>query len=147
MPCDYKNYPPDWKTEIRPRILKRAEGRCERCGVLNLAIGERDPDGSFIYAGGNLFWDDMQYRTSYQTAKQALDAERDAWEISGREGKKPIMIVLTIAHLDHDTANNADDNLLALCQRCHLHHDREHHMQNSRATRNKNKGIQELFNS
>mgnify|MGYP001397670851 CR=1 FL=1 len=29
-------------------------------------------------------------------------------------------VVLTVAHLDHDTRNNADDNLRALCQRCHL---------------------------
>ena len=25
------------------------------------------------------------------------------------------VVVLTVAHLDHDTANNADDNLAALC--------------------------------
>ena len=29
MPIDYKKYPPNWLTEIRPRILKRAGGRCE----------------------------------------------------------------------------------------------------------------------
>lgn len=31
MPCDYNKYPPGWKTEIRPRILKRASNRCEFC--------------------------------------------------------------------------------------------------------------------
>ena len=29
MPCNYKKYPPNWKTEIRPRILKRAGNCCE----------------------------------------------------------------------------------------------------------------------
>ncbi len=29
------------------------------------------------------------------------------------------IVVLTVAHLDHDPANNADDNLAALCQRRH----------------------------
>lgn len=28
---------------------------------------------------------------------------------------------LTVHHLDHDKSNNADYNLPALCQRCHLH--------------------------
>ena len=35
MPCDYKKYPPTWKTEIRPRILKRADHKCEECAVEN----------------------------------------------------------------------------------------------------------------
>jgi len=39
------------------------------------------------------------------------------------------IVVLTIAHLDHDKENQdvADDRLAALCQACHLGHDREHH--------------------
>ena len=32
-------------------------------------------------------------------------------------------VVLTVAHLDHDPANNADDNLAALCQLCHNTYD------------------------
>lgn len=39
-------------------------------------------------------------------------------------------VVLTIAHLDHDPSHNEDDNLRAMCQRCHntydLHHRRTH---------------------
>ena len=35
MPIDYRKYPKDWKTRIRPDILKRANGRCELCGVAN----------------------------------------------------------------------------------------------------------------
>ena len=35
MPFDYKKYPPDWKSRIRPDILKRANNRCEICGVEN----------------------------------------------------------------------------------------------------------------
>lgn len=35
MPCDYSKYPPNWKTEIRPRILKRAKNKCEFCGAEN----------------------------------------------------------------------------------------------------------------
>jgi hypothetical protein len=33
-------------------------------------------------------------------------------------------VVLTVAHLDQDTWHNEDDNLCAMCQRCHLVYDR-----------------------
>ncbi len=35
MPINYNDYPSNWKTEIRPRILERAGHRCELCGVKN----------------------------------------------------------------------------------------------------------------
>lgn len=38
MPCNYKNYPPNWFTEIRPRILERAKNCCEQCFVKNYEI-------------------------------------------------------------------------------------------------------------
>ena len=38
---------------------------------------------------------------------------------STKPGVKRIVIVLTIAHLNHDIADNREDNLKALCQRCH----------------------------
>ncbi len=44
-------------------------------------------------------------------------------------------VVLTVAHLNQDPTDNRDENLKALCQRCHLAHDREQHTENARATR------------
>lgn len=35
MPVDYSKYPPNWKTEIRPRILERANNCCEECEAEN----------------------------------------------------------------------------------------------------------------
>jgi 5-methylcytosine-specific restriction endonuclease McrA len=35
--------------------------------------------------------------------------------------------MLTVAHLNHDPADNRLKNLQALCQRCHLKHDEKHH--------------------
>ena len=32
-------------------------------------------------------------------------------------------VILTVAHLDHNPANNHDDNLAALCQKCHNTYD------------------------
>lgn len=50
-----------------------------------------------------------------------------------RDGSK---IVLTIAHVhDMDPANVANDNLAALCQRCHNRHDVKHRKQNRAMTR------------
>ena len=36
-------------------------------------------------------------------------------------GKK---VILTVAHLNHDISDNRPENLMALCQRCHLNHDK-----------------------
>lgn len=38
MPIDYKKYPKNWLSEIRPRVLKRADNKCEFCGVENYAL-------------------------------------------------------------------------------------------------------------
>jgi 5-methylcytosine-specific restriction endonuclease McrA len=35
MPIDYKKYPKNWKTEIRPAILERAGHKCEFCEATN----------------------------------------------------------------------------------------------------------------
>lgn len=39
------------------------------------------------------------------------------------------MVVLTVAHLDHTPENCSEDNLKAMCQRCHLSYDIDHHRQ------------------
>lgn len=41
-------------------------------------------------------------------------------------------VVLTIAHVDHDTDHNDPDNLRALCQRCHNEHDAPFRVHNRR---------------
>ena len=52
-------------------------------------------------------------------------------------------VVLTIAHMNHDTTDNADENLKALCQRCHNRYDREHRNKNSAATRKRKREIKQ----
>lgn len=149
MPIDYKQYPPNWKSEIRPAIMARAGNRCEWCNVRNYAVGYRYPDG-FQYVGGNLYLDDFQYAESFKAARQVLEAELEIWEENGKyEGyPKPVMIVLTVAHIhNHNTMDCRMENLAALCQKCHLGHDQKHHMENARETRNKKKGQQSLFDN
>ena len=48
--------------------------------------------------------------------------------------------VLTVAHLDHDTTNNDEENLRAMCQKCHLTYDAEYHALN-RARRRRREAI------
>lgn len=118
MPIDYKKYPKDWK-ERRARILKRADNKCEECGLENYSVGVRRMDGSFV-----------EY-TAMESEAAFLD------------GDKVITIVLTIAHLDHDEENEnvSDDRLRALCQRCHLRYDVE---EKKRRRKNK-KAVGDLF--
>ena len=44
-------------------------------------------------------------------------------------------VVLTVAHLDHDTANNSFFNLKAMCQKCHNNYDSQYRRQNRRRKR------------
>lgn len=44
-------------------------------------------------------------------------------------------VVLTVAHLDHDTTNNSMENLRHWCQRCHLRYDRDLHLLHRREKR------------
>jgi hypothetical protein len=41
------------------------------------------------------------------------------------------IVVLTVAHLDHTPENSDDENLRAMCQRCHLAYDADHHAENA----------------
>lgn len=61
-------------------------------------------------------------------------------EFCGAENYKPhpitgSKVILTVAHLDHNPQNCADENLKALCQRCHLKYDARHHAKNASITR------------
>ena len=55
-----------------------------------------------------------------------------------------VRIVLTGAHLDHDTTHNDDMNLSCLCQRCHLNHDRRRNLRAAARTRARRRGQLEL---
>ena len=68
-----------------------------------------------------------------------------------RHGEKAIWangrVVLTVAHLNHQPEDCTDDNLKAMCQRCHLRYDRAHHQRNAAHTRRAKKQNRELFST
>jgi len=121
MPIKDKSiYPHDWK-HISLAVRRRANGCCEFCGVENYAVGARDRYGN---------WHDMDAIDSMSASEGDMLFE---------EYPKMIKIVLTVAHLDHNTRNNKLDNLKALCQKCHLTYDAKYHAANAKVTRSRKK--------
>jgi hypothetical protein len=106
MPINYKEYHPKFSLISRLVRFKRAGNKCEWCGV---------PNHTWIYRYDNgRKWDYMP--EGHEADALALD------------GYKFTRIVLTTAHLDHNKHNNRFWNLAALCQKCHLGHDRNRHI-------------------
>lgn len=63
----------------------------------------------------------------------------DNFYLNGAQRKRPV--TLTTAHYpDSDPMNCSDDNLLALCERCHLKLDLDHHLKKASATRARKAG-------
>jgi 5-methylcytosine-specific restriction endonuclease McrA len=128
-------YPKDWKAISKRIREERAGNRCERCKAPNgksIARGAGSDAGTYMLEDGEVF--------DAETGRRLGMARGSEYEAA-----RFTRIVLTVAHLDHDPTNNADENLKALCQRCHLSHDREQHTANARATRRSRKASRELF--
>lgn len=119
MPINYDNYPANWKTEIRPAIIAREGNKCKFCNV---------PNGKAIlrghYSGIEVYQDDDG--NIYNAANSDVLGSAYVGDVCNDPYKQAIVVVLTIAHLDHDVSNNDHSNLAALCQRCHNRHDKEH---------------------
>ncbi len=125
MPIDYSDYPPNWKTEIVPRIRERSGDKCEWCGILNKAWVVRHPEMGDCYVTG---------------------------EADYIHGIPPIQIVLTTAHIDitlpdgtqvskHDKTHTHMEAFAHLCQKCHLNYDRDDHIRHRKENRAARLGI------
>lgn len=137
MPIKPENrarYPVNWN-EIRKRILARAGHCCEQCHVPNrarIARGQNDDadtymmDDAKVYCANTGEYLGQTHMSDYNVGRMTT-------------------VVLTIAHLDHTPEHCDDSNLRALCQRCHLAYDRDHHRANAQATRRAKAGTLEMF--
>lgn len=94
MPIDYNKYPPNWLSEIRPRILKREKNKCKFCQVQNYAVGYRDSFGRFYSLG-----------------------------VSGNQEQIRIILTVAHLDHDEENWKVEDGRLAALCQKCHLKYD------------------------
>lgn len=140
MPCNYKNYPKNWK-EFSKRIrFERAKNRCEKCGIRNYSVGHRE-ENKFCYYGGNAHLDNVSHGyEGYKESRELFDYLKDQYE-GGWFEHKPTMVVLTVAHLDYEggickceTKCAVDSHVLALCQKCHNGLDAKARRENANRT-------------
>lgn len=125
MPIDYSKYPYNWLSEIRPDALERAGHRCEWCDVENGALIIREPGATHKY--------------------RVLLGPGDEYAYAD-ESDKITKVVLTIAHIfDPDPMACHPLNLAALCQRCHLLYDLDHHAWKRRKNRDEAVGQGRMF--
>jgi len=121
MPINYQDYSLNWFSHIRPQILKRANNSCEVCSVKNYSVYYGSPDTRQIISLPKL--EHLQECRSYSESRTIAKKLNN---IAGLKVWK--VIVLTIAHLNHNTKDDREHNLKCLCQRCHLKHDLKHHL-------------------
>ena len=104
-------YPADWP-EISHRIrFERADGRCEctgQCGI------DHDAEWRGLVAAADGGFRDIE------TPRRCMARHGEPHPVTGSK------VVLTTMHLNHDPADNGDENLLAGCQRCHNRYDAPH---------------------
>lgn len=110
MPINYKDYPENWKWLSR-QIISDARNKCELCYA---------PNGVYVLRG--------------RSKLEQLPWYPDHSEYS-KEGFWRTKIILTVHHIDGDKHNSTKQNLIALCQRCHLRLDLLKHMKNRKQRR------------
>jgi len=133
-PENRDRYPDNWKSEIRPRILERAKHKCEQCRAPDrtvIARGEGNDADTYMLEHGEVFHADTG---------DYIGLCRGS-EFDGR----PVVVILTVSHLDHAPENCDDSNLRALCQRCHNRHDAPHRAITRQRTARARLAIGDLF--
>ena len=129
-PENKARYPKDWPA-ISRAARERSGWKCQQpgCDARQYAVGVWEETGGFFI--------ELAINASYGEARQ-----RAAEESFARHGDGPapadekiIVIVLTVAHLNHEPEDCRPENLAAMCQRHHLAYDAAHHKQTAYATR------------
>jgi hypothetical protein len=126
-------YPIDWPQLSAVIRFQRAKGRCETCGR---------PHGRTVrHLGDGRWWDEEAQSWRDGQGRPLLRLDLTTHESAVRITR----VVLATAHLDHDPTNNRLRNLKALCQRCHMRHDRDEHRRRRWLTLRMRKAIGDLF--
>ena len=125
-------YPPHWR-QLSSRVrFERAGGKCQHCGRPHLALLRCLPDGRW-FDEQSATWRDRRGRPARWP--DLVEAIR----------LRMTRVVLAAAHLDSDPTNNRLKNLRALCQRCHMLHDRPHHLVQRWITYRRRLAVGDLF--
>lgn len=129
MPIDRSKYPKDWESRSKFVRFYRAKNRCEQCGVENhTTVFRCIHEGIECYqtTDGELF--------NAENGK-LIATGTELWDLQPLNKDHGTKIVLTTAHLNHNTSDSRLMNLMALCQRCHLKHDRKQHAETRKKRR------------
>ena len=125
-------YPSNWPQISRQVRFERAGGACQGCGRPHGMTIRCLPDGR---------WFDAASRT-WRNGRGRPARWPDLVEtVQTRQTR----VVLAAAHLDHNPSNNRRRNLRSLCQRCHMIHDRPHHLAQRRITYLLRRALGDLF--
>lgn len=144
MPMDKARYPTDW-ADISKRIrFERAQGKCEWCGAPNgqqIIRSDIDPAQYII-------WDEVNLVYTWPDGSWIKGSEvPDEYDITKERYTR---VWLTVHHIGIDKADGTpgspedkmdvrEDNLAALCNRCHLLADQPLHIRNRKATWSRNR--------
>lgn len=134
MPIKPENkdlYPPDWPMISRRIRVGRAKNLCEVCGVRNYSVGYR-LKGQFVCLSAPPYYH-PEGISDYLAARELQDHYNNWCD----QDPKAIVIVLTVAHLDHNPENCHPGNLLCMCQHDHNIYDRAHRNETMQKTRKK----------
>ena len=157
-------YPIDWPQLSKLIRFGRARGRCEGCGRPHMHKVRHLGDGRW-WDEDRQTWRDGRGRLLPHLVMNDNVAEPPTLDLflesrleepAGGQ-RRPLLtvdllskvrvtkVVLATAHLDHDTTNSAPRNLKALCQRCHMIHDRPEHRRRRWLTLRMRKALGDLF--
>lgn len=162
MPIKPENrvrYPKDWSA-ISLAARERAKWRCQHpgCRANQYRVGRW-----IRWGGGPHEWQPLRGNTPAVTAQdhefdnagEGCDLQGDPWTYKAArdfiarwcwaDDDQPIVIVLTVAHLNHEPEDCRPENLRAMCQRHHLAYDAQHHRQTAYTTRKRAAGTADLF--
>ena len=112
--------------------FERAGGRCQGCGRPHLVALRCLPDGRWFDAAAGTWRDRRGRQARWPDLVEGIRL-------------RTTRVVLAAAHLDSDPTNNRLRNLRALCQRCHMLHDRPHHLAQRRLTYRLRYALGDLF--
>ncbi len=128
-------YPIDWPELSWTIRFDRARGRCETCRRPHRQTVRCLPDGRWLDEAAGL-------RGRWRDGRGHLCALPSPADFAR---SRTTRVVLAAAHLDHDPAHNHPRNLRSLCQRCHMLHDRPHHLAQRWLTYRRRWAIGDLF--
>jgi hypothetical protein len=130
---EMRGYYPIDRSQISRRVrLERASGICQGCGRPHGVIVRCLPDGRWFDATRHTWRNGRGRPARWPNLEEAAQMRKTR-------------VVLAAAHLDHDPRNNRLRNLKSLCQRCHLIHDRPHHLVQRRITYLLRRTLGDLF--